>query len=87
MVTGHNVDNKNKSMLMEQFHEMLTRKLSTTRDVMERVSGETWETHEALALLTGHYRGHAPFNFCPVDVDWVIKCGDRDFSERDSGLI
>lgn len=44
-VTGQNVDNKNKCMLMEQFHEMLTRNLCTTRHVMERVSGETWESH------------------------------------------
>lgn len=42
-VTGQNVDNKNKRMLMEQFHEMLTRKLCTTGDVMERGARETLE--------------------------------------------
>lgn len=44
-VTGQNVDNENKCMLMEKFHEMLTRNLCTTRHVMESVSRETWETH------------------------------------------
>ena len=44
-VTGQNVDNENKCMLMEQFHEMLTRNLCTTRHVMESGSRKTWETH------------------------------------------
>lgn len=49
-MTGQNVDNENKCMLMEQFHEMLTRNLCTTRHVMESVSRETWETHRSTAF-------------------------------------
>lgn len=50
-VTGQSVDNKNKCMLMEQFHEMLTRSRCTTRHVMERVSRETWESHPGTGFL------------------------------------
>lgn len=42
-VTGQNVDDKNKRMFMEWFHEMLTREICATLSIVERVSRGTWK--------------------------------------------